>query len=192
VLGRGSHIRAVLAWSSSLPVIAAVFWFLVPHETLARLATIPEQLNRGDLNQRLNIWSAGWQAFRHAPFLGEGAGTFIQAAGLATGDTAHNTALTIAVEGGIIALVLASAILAVCARMVLATRGSMRIALSTAFLIWLITSLVATVEVNRTTWLLMGMLALAGRLGSEHPELMKVSFPNQSPDPSFAAAGEIA
>ena len=102
----------------------------------------------------------------HAPFFGQGAGTFVQAARLALGDTAHNTALTVAVEGGIIALVLASAVLAVCAHSVLATRGPVRIALATALLIWLVTSLVATVEANRTTWLLMGMISLAGRLAT--------------------------
>jgi O-Antigen ligase len=186
------HGRAVLAGAISLPVIAAAFWWLVPHETIARIAGIPEQLNRGDLNQRLNIWWAGWHAFIHAPFFGHGAGTFVQAARLALGDTAHNTALTVAVEGGVIALVLASAVLAVCAQSVLATRGSLRVALATALLVWLVTSLAATVEANRTTWLLMGMLSLAGRLANEQPELLEGYFSSEAPEPLYAAAGEIA
>jgi O-antigen ligase len=175
-----------------LPVIAAAFWFLVPHETLARIATIPEQLHRGDLNHRLNIWSAGWQAFRHAPFFGQGAGTFVQAAGLAPADTAHNTALAIAVEGGIIAVIFASAILAVCAISVLATRGSVRIALATAFLIWLVTSLVATVEESRTTWLLMGMMSFAARLATQQPALMDRWFSGEAPEPLYGAEEEMA
>jgi hypothetical protein len=39
-----------------------------------------------------------------------------------------------------------------------------------ALMVWGITSLVATVEENRTTWLLLAMIALAGRLGMEEPE----------------------
>jgi hypothetical protein len=79
---------------------------------LARLATIPEQLQTGDLNQRINIWSAGWRAFTHAPLFGTGAGSFVAAAHLSPIDTAHNTALSIAVWRGLCALFLAAILLA--------------------------------------------------------------------------------
>jgi O-antigen ligase len=85
--------RKVLAGTLVLPVIAAVFWLAVPHETLGRLATISQQLGGGDLNQRLNIWDSGWHAFVRAPFFGTGAGTFVAAAGLAPIDTAQYGAL---------------------------------------------------------------------------------------------------
>jgi O-antigen ligase len=170
------HVRASLAVAASLPVLAVAWWMLVPRETLSRIATIPEQLQSGDLNQRLNIWHAGWQAFAHAPFLGTGAGTFVAAARLAPEDTAHNTALAMVVEGGIIALMLASAIVAVCALSVMQTRGPVRIALATALLVWVVTSLVATVEESRTTWLLLALIALAGRLAQEEPAKLKVYF----------------
>jgi O-antigen ligase len=180
----------VLAGALSLPVIAAGFWWLIPLDTIARISTIPQQLQGGDLNQRLNIWSAGWQAFVRAPFVGAGAGTFVYAARLTPADTAHNTALTVAVEGGIVALVLASAILAVCARSVLATRGSTRIALGTAFIVWLVTSLVATVEANRTTWLLLGLISLASRLEAEEPGVTE-SCLSRAREKLPAAAGGI-
>jgi O-antigen ligase len=184
------HRRIVLAGALSLPVIAAGFWWLIPLDTIARISTIPQQLQAGDLNQRLNIWSAGWQAFVRAPFVGAGAGTFVYAARLTPADTAHNTALTVAVEGGIVALVLASAILAVCARSVLATRGSTRIALGTAFIVWLVTSLVATVEANRTTWLLLGLISLASRLEAEEPGVTE-SCLSRAREKLPAAAGGI-
>jgi hypothetical protein len=44
-------------------------------------------------------------------------------------------------------------------------------------LVWGITSLVATVEDNRSTWLLLAMIALAGRLGMEEPERLSDRFP---------------
>jgi O-antigen ligase len=162
--------RGFLMATLWLPAIVAAFWLLVPYETRERLATIPEQLTRGDLNQRLNIWHAGWQAFIHAPFLGTGAGTFVAAAKLAPIDTAHNTVLALGVEGGIVALVLAAAIVAVSARSVLATKGPVRIALGTALLVWVVTSMAATVEESRTTWLLLALIAAAERLSAQQPE----------------------
>ena len=170
------HARAVVAGALSLPVFASMLWFTVPHETLERIASIPEQLNGGDLNQRVNIWVAGWDAFVHAPFLGSGAGSFVGAARLAPIDTAHNTALAIVVEGGICALVLATAIVVVCARSVLKTEGTLRTALGTALLVWVVLSVSATVEQNRTTWLLLGMISLAGRLAVEDPQAMLRCF----------------
>lgn len=182
--------RAAVAGFMALPIFAAGFWFVLPHETLGRIATIPEQLQGGDLNQRLNIWAAGWQAFVHAPFFGTGAGSFVSAAGLAPADTAHNTALTIVVEGGIVALMLAAAIVAVCARSVLQTEGPLRIAFGTALLVWLVTSAVATVEQNRTTWLLLGLIAVAGRLAAEDRDWLARSFPGETERAATASVVE--
>jgi O-antigen ligase len=186
-----SRVRGSGAAALSLPVIAAGFWFLVPHETLLRIATIPEQLKGGDLNYRLNIWQAGWQAFVHAPFFGSGAGTFVNAARLAQADTAHNTALAIVVEGGIFALILAAAIVAISARSVMKTKGPVRIALATALLVWVVTSLVATIEESRTTWLLLALISVAGRLAAEDPAGLEGCFPT-IPRPATEATGECA
>jgi O-antigen ligase len=175
LLFRG-HARGVLAVTFALPLIAAVLWFSVPRQTFERLATIPSQLEGGDLNQRSNIWSAGWHAFVQSPLIGTGAGSFVSAARLNPLDTAHNTALSILVDGGLCALFLALSILALTARLALQTHGSMRVALATALLVWVITSMVATVEESRTTWLLFGMIALAGRLAVEEPERMAACF----------------
>jgi O-antigen ligase len=175
-----SHTKAVVAWTFAMPAIAAILWFSIPHETFERLATIPEQLNGGDLNQRLNIWSAGWDAFVHAPLLGTGAGSFVSAAGLNPLDTAHNTALSIVVSGGLCAFFLAVAIVVAAVRAAIETRGLTRLALATALLVWVITSLVATVEENRTTWLLLGMIALAGRLAVDNPEQLAALFKGEA------------
>ncbi|MGA2339864.1 MAG: O-antigen ligase family protein, partial [Terracidiphilus sp.] len=152
-----------------LPSFLAALWFIVPSATLARLATIPEQLQTGDLNQRLNIWSAGWRAFTRAPLLGTGAGSFVAAARLSPIDTAHNTALSIAVCGGLCALFLAAILLALAVRYAFRVHGPLRIALVTSLIVWALTSLVATVEENRTTWLLLAMIAVAGRLATDDP-----------------------
>ena len=142
-----------------------------------RLATIPEQLQGGGLNQRWNIWTAGWQAFVRAPLFGSGAGSFVSAAGVDPLDTAHNTALSILVGGGLCAFFLAVAIVALATRSVLQTHGPLRLAMVTTLLVWVVTSLVATVEESRSTWLLLGLIALAGRLAVEEPERLAACFP---------------
>jgi hypothetical protein len=49
--------------------------------------------------------------------------------------------------------------------------------LATALTVWLVTTLDATVEENRTTWLLLALIALAGRLAVEEPERLAACFP---------------
>ncbi len=191
LLTQGRARRVVVA-AFALPPFLAALWFIVPSATLARLATIPEQLQSGDLNRRLNIWSAGWRAFSHAPLLGTGAGSFVAAAHLSPIDTAHNTALSIAVSGGLCALFLATILLALAVRCALRTNGPLRIALVTSLIVWALTSLAATVEENRTTWLLLAMIAVAGRLATEDPggltdcfstrPLLPASAPTLAPD----------
>jgi O-antigen ligase len=165
-----AHPRRVLAGTLALPPLAVLLWFIIPRGTIERLASISEQLQGGDLNLRWNIWQAGWHAFVRAPIFGTGAGTFVSAAGLAPIDTAHNTALSIAVSGGLCALFLAAAIVSTAIWSITKTHGPLRWALATALLVWLITSLVGTVEESRTTWLLLALIALAGRLAVEERE----------------------
>lgn len=168
--------RILLGTSLALPAFAALLWWAVPRATIVRLASIPEQLSGGDLNQRLNIWTTGARVFAHAPIIGSGAGTFVTAARLAPIDTAHNTALSIAVDGGLVALTFAVAILFAGVRSVLRTRGPVRIALATALLVWMVTSLVATVETNRSTWFLLALTAVAARLSSHEPDAIRPAF----------------
>ena len=190
LLTRG-HTRRALAAVFALPPSLIALWFVIPRATLDRLATIPQQLRSGDLNQRLNIWSAGWRAFIHAPLIGTGAGSFVAAARLAPMDTAHNTLLSIAVGGGLVALFLASIIAALAVRSALQTRGPLRLALTTALLVWSVTSLAATVEENRTTWLLLGLIAAAGRLSAEDPSGIAACFPSPPPRASLVPAAPL-
>jgi O-antigen ligase len=191
LLTRG-HVKVLYTGALALPVIAAGLWFTVPHETFERLATIPEQLHSGDLNQRMNIWFVGWHAFTRAPLLGTGAGTFVSAAGLSPIDTAHNTVLSILVSGGLCGFFLAAAVVVLAVRAALQTDGPLRLAFVTVLLVWIITSLVATVEESRTTWLLFALAAFAGRLAVDHPELLASCFPDPAKDLSPGSAAQLA
>jgi O-antigen ligase len=189
LLARGHHGR-VLAGVLALPAIAAALWLIVPGETLARLATISEQAQGGNLNDRVNIWTVGWHAFAQAPLFGYGAGSFVGATGLAEGNTAHNTALSILVHGGLCALFLAVVIVALAAGSILKIRGPLQLALATVLIVWAIASLTATVEESRTTWLLLALIALAGRLAEEEPESLAACFPDALSSTEFNLASQ--
>jgi type IV secretory pathway VirB2 component (pilin) len=169
--------RRLIATALAAPVCAAGVWLAVPRETLERLMTIPEQVASGSFNQREDIWAAGWQAFVRSPFAGSGTGSFVSAAGLAPIDTAHNTLLSIVVQGGVVALLLFSVIVVLSGMRVWGLQGDLGIAFQTALAVWLMTLAVATVEDNRSTWLLLGVIALAARLAAEQPEDLARSFP---------------
>jgi O-antigen ligase len=184
ILARGRP-RAVVSGALAAPLLAGALWAAIPREIFVRLATIPEELRSGDLNQRLSIWAAGWHAFARAPVLGTGAGTFVQAAGLAPIDTAHNSALSIAVTGGLCALCFALAIWALLLGMAGAAGGRLRPALITTLLVWTVLSVVGTVEENRTTWMLFALIAVAARLAGEDLAALNAEFPDPG-DNEFA------
>ena len=152
-----------------LGIVGGALFLFVPVETLNRLATIPGEVQGGDWNDRLNIWDAGWHAFRQAPIFGSGAGTFTAAARLAEGDTAHNTVIAVMVTGGLAGTAIFISIICGVVRAIFRTTGLIRIAFGTTFVVWMITSMVGSVEENRATWLIWGMMALAGRLAIEQP-----------------------
>jgi O-antigen ligase len=172
--------RAAALVFLGLAVTVGALWMFVPAESLDRLGTIPEQVGAGDLNERLNIWVAGWHAFTQAPWRGYGAGSFTTAAGLAPGDTAHNTAMAVLVTGGLAGAGIFMAILACVGAAVARSRGLLRIALGTVLVVWLITSMVGSVEENRTTWLLFSVMAVAGRMELEDPLAMQETFSGQT------------
>jgi O-antigen ligase len=159
-----------------LAMTLAALWLFVPLESLDRLATIPEQVATGDLNDRLSLWTAGLHAFTQSPWWGYGAGTFATAAGLAPADTAHNTVMAVLVTGGLVGTTIFLAIVVAVSWAVFRTTGLLRIALGTALVVWVITSMVGSVEENRMTWLLFGMMALAGRLAQQRPLLLERVF----------------
>jgi O-antigen ligase len=176
----------------ALPAAAAAIWLLVPRETLERIGSITAELRQADLNQRVNIWSAGWNAFLNAPVCGHGAGSFVAAARLAPIDTAHNTALSILVEGGLIALALAIGIVALSVRSIVAIGGTLRLALATLMAVWITSSLVGTVGESRSTWLLFGVIALSHRLTQEQPEGIEQEFPRPSPCAELRVAERLS
>jgi len=183
-----SRPKGILVGASGLFGVVGAIWLIAPHETLERIASITGQLQNGDLNQRVNIWDAGWRAFLEAPLYGHGAGSFVTVARLAPIDTAHNTVLAILVEGGLFSLVIATAIVAVSVRSIFAMKGAFQIALMTLMAVWFISSLIGTVGESRTTWLLLGVIAVSHRLVEEHPDRLECAFSNPEPTENLSLA----
>jgi hypothetical protein len=173
--------RAASAVFVALAVMLGALWLFVPAGTLDRLATIPQEVGSGDWNDRLNIWDAGWHAFRQSPWWGSGAGTFTTAAGLSPGDTAHNTVMAVLVTGGLLGTAILAAIVTSVSWALGKTEGLLRVALVTTLAVWSLTSMVGSVEENRATWLLFGVMVLAARLSAERPEAVTAIFSRREP-----------
>jgi O-antigen ligase/polysaccharide polymerase Wzy-like membrane protein len=172
----GRHLKGVVISVFSLPVGLGAVWLTVPHSILERLSSIPAQIQSMDLNQRRTIWEAGWRAFGHSPIVGTGAGSFASAAGLNPLDTAHDTALSILADGGLMALALFCAVAFLTVRAMARTRKSIRGCLGVALMIWFVACLVATVEENRATWFLIGLIAAAWQVSESDPDGVDALF----------------
>jgi O-antigen ligase len=168
--------RAASVIFVALSIMAGALWLFVPAGSLDRLATIPQEVGSGDWNDRLNIWDAGWHAFQQSPWWGSGAGAFTSASGLAPGDTAHNTVMAVLVTGGLLGTLIFVSIVVAAAVAVARTEGLLRVALGTTLAVWAITSMVGSVEENRATWLLFGIMALADRLSRTQPHSIAAMF----------------
>ena len=167
VLWMRRNFLAVLAGIVGLTAVAWLTWAYAPLGTYERLWSILDQIGHGDLNERLNIWSAGWRAFAGSPILGSGIGSFVAAAGLATGDTAHNTPLALLVEGGVCALALGVAIFVTTLRSLFEIRGPLRMGLLTLVAAWSVASVVGTLAESRITWVIVGIVATGARIATE-------------------------
>jgi O-antigen ligase len=184
LMARTRRFRVLHMFVPLLALVAAAL-LMIPRNSLLRIASIAEQANGGDLNQRVNIWQEGWNAFQRAPLLGHGAGTFVAASGLSSIDTAHNTALSVLVEGGILGLAIGVGIFVCSIAMAKSLKGSLRVALLTMLIAWAVASFVGTTGESRTTWLLFAVIAAAIR---QHRSSVSVNVKSQT-SASLQSAG---
>lgn len=163
-------------------VFAAIGVFVVaPTGTLDRLRTASEMKEYGDLNERVNIWSEGWRAFEKAPLIGHGAGSFVIAAEVGPDDTAHNTVLSILVEGGLCGLLMATTIVVFAFRAISKGPTQLRFGLYLLMILWVSSSLTQSLWEGRTTWLLIGIAVVSGRIAelpAGAPEVCLSRLPN--------------
>lgn len=154
-----------------------LFTFLVPEYSFARILTIQEELAGGTLNWRKEIWSAGLSAFEGYPVLGAGAGCFRDAVGPYLGDNLapHNVFLAIAVEGGVIGLVLWLGMLITASIPLWLNKHADRTFWGFLLGVLLVSFLALNFEWRKATWMVLALAAAAStRRGTvEQPSYTK-------------------
>ncbi|WP_309570548.1 O-antigen ligase family protein [Deinococcus sp.] len=159
----GRHVRVGL-----LAALATCAWgvSVVAPGSVARLSTTFTELSSGNLNDRRDIWAAAWTLSGTSPLLGVGVGRlegdlkpyFGQAI------VAHNTLITVAVEGGVIGALLYAAFLG----LLLLNLGSLRGPLLPMWLACLACLAVGTFTLTwnyrKLTWVLPTLALCSARL----------------------------
>jgi O-antigen ligase len=102
VISGFSRLKVFSRILASVFLICALFvvQILIPPETTARLLTTGDQIESRDLNGRFDLWTLGFSAFAERPVTG--VGSFAFRAATERAKLAHNSALTILVESGLI------------------------------------------------------------------------------------------
>ena len=159
--------RAALVGASLLTVAAvAGAWALVPEDSWTRIFTVQEQLRGGTMGDRVQIWRAGWNVLAQHPLVGVGAGGFSKAisGALNARIVAHNTPLSIAVEHGVVGLVLFATALVMVVRGVARVEPPERSLAWSLVVTWCVGSASLTWEYRKTTWLVILVGAALGAL----------------------------
>lgn len=158
---QGKRVLMVFA----LAAVAAIPFVWTDIEPLVssnieRLGTLGAELTTGTLNERSSIWAGGMAAFSMRPWVGVGGGAFPAAIEMESGlrHPAHNAFISVAVELGVVGLVLFTAII-ILAAFPLLTRLSPRTLPSLIMLAaWLLGVMSLTWEFRKPTWLVIAML----------------------------------
>jgi O-antigen ligase len=166
ILARGRARLASLAVLGLMAAGVVAAWSFIPPESLERLATVEEQLTRGTLGDRVQLWRAGVRAFLRSPFLGYGAGGFPSAANPLTNnlEVAHSTLLTVAVELGAVGLVLFGAIFVAVLLGSRRGRPAERAFAMALTATWLVATSSLAWNVNKATWFVIAVGAALGAL----------------------------
>lgn len=130
-------------------------------DNTARLAEIPQEIQSGTLTNRRLIWSAGYRVFGEHPALGVGAGNF----GTAIADVygvraaAHNTFLSVLVDGGVPGLALFALVLATALGPTLAASPVGRATGVALFAALMVAFMPLSLESRKTVWFALAVLA---------------------------------
>jgi O-antigen ligase len=137
----------------------------VPRYNWERMgSTVSQIMDRGSMSGRTEIWNAGWQAFPERPLVGAGAGAFVTAirpyfGGAEKVASAHNVALGLLVEQGIIGLVLFAAVFGGCAWTILRSPPPHGALWGVLILTWLVGGMSGNPEGLKFTWVLFGLVS---------------------------------
>jgi len=132
----------------------------MPASSWQRLSTAVPELARGSLNNRLVIWSAGLGVFTQHPLVGVGIGAFTTTIETSLGQVAaaHNAFISIAVETGLVGLVLFLSTFGLAAISVLHIPGRERLIWAVALLTLISGISALSWEYRKPTWVLLSIV----------------------------------
>jgi O-antigen ligase len=161
---------ALAAVMLTLGTVAAVQF--VPQDNWKRIMGITSEIEGGSMSGRRQIWDAGLQAFPQRPLLGAGLGAYGEAVGRRM--AAHNLALGLLVEEGILGLCLFAGILLACARTIVRSPPPHRATWSVLGLTWVVAGLAGSPENAKLTWVLIGLIAAQSGLTKTGPHVSPI------------------
>ncbi len=172
------YVRALV-----LGAFVALFFVLqltIPQTSLQRLAATGAVITEGDWNGRLDIWREGLQLFAKHPFLGVGGGAFRSAA-IEAGKLAHNFAISLLAEVGIIGFALFAMILSMAVHDAIGQPRRLRRLWLAVLMAWMIGALSHNWEHRKQTWLFLGMV-IAGTTAAVRETQPYARIVHQTPE----------
>ncbi|MDP2998372.1 MAG: O-antigen ligase family protein [Bryobacterales bacterium] len=149
-----------------LALLVSGMLHFAPTPSRNRLATISNEITRGTLHNRTLIWKAGLKVLKRHPAAGVGAAAYPEAVRPQLGIpgvpghqyVAHNTFLSVLVEGGLVGFGLYALLLGTLALFVWNMRATERALWSVVAAVWLVGVSTLTWEHYKPGWLLMALM----------------------------------
>lgn len=153
----------------------AISWQLITSDTWARIFTLRDEARgMGTAGYRTQIWRAGLSVFARHPIAGVGAGGFSTSVVPVLGArfAAHSTLLSVAVDLGLVGLVLYLGAFAAALRGMLRRAGDQEIFGLALLASWLVGTAALSWDHRKTTWLVLLLCSALGamRTPSQHGE----------------------
>lgn len=147
-------------------MITSIILILLPQvqtlKSFQRFGTLGEAISKGDLNQREDLWREGLAAFEEHPFTGVGSNMYRSVNSL--GKLAHNSFISVLVEGGLIGFLLFLIIVMIAFVQALRHPRWDAAFWLTLLLVWAIGAFTLTYEYRKATWLFLSLLVVSAAL----------------------------
>jgi O-antigen ligase len=156
---RKTRMKYVLAGLAACLAIA----YALPPDALARIETIPSELQSGTLSGRRAYWDAGLPLVASHPIqgLGAGAGDAAVSAIIGINKVVHSTPLEVVLDGGFVGVVLFYGAILCSLFTVWRSGYAERSFLVAVCVAWLIGTFSLSWEAHKVTWFMFGLLVSA-------------------------------
>lgn len=164
ILASLNHLKLYLRVIIFVLLVVGLFSLqsFIPEQTMARIASTGDELSGGDLNGRTEIWSQGLAVFVKHPLQGIGTGAY--GAAIEERIIAHNFAISILTEVGVIGFTLFITILGM-AFLLTWHQSKWDAGFWVALLlVWMLGASSSNFEHRKQTWLFLGLVPVSAAL----------------------------